>query len=70
MQAEIDACTSLDQLQILWNSPQFRAAYEQLPNDWKKLIVERKEQAKADLSAPKGYVPPVFKEEPSDNIPY
>lgn len=50
MQAEIDACTSLDQLQILWNSPVFRAEYERLPNDWKKFILERKNTQKAELT--------------------
>jgi len=71
MQAELDACTTEEQLKILWNSPQFRAAYEQLPNDWKKLIVERKDQNKADLAKqPRGYVPPRFEEQPGDNIPY
>lgn len=71
LQGEIDACTTLDQLQILWNSAQFRAAYEQLPNDWKRLIVERKEQCKADLSkGGKPYVPPTFTESPDDGIPY
>src|SRR5690554_3080728 len=69
MQAEIDACSTLDQLQILWTSKQFRAAYEQLPNDWKQMLVERKDQQKADL-AKADYVPPTFTEEPSDGIPY
>lgn len=73
MQAELDACATQDQLRILWNSAQFRAAYEQLPNDWKKFIVERKEQCKADLaklSSKPGYVPPTFTEQPGDDIPY
>lgn len=73
MQAELDACSTESELRILWNSPVFRAAYEQLPNDWKGMIVERKEQCKADLQKiqkPKGYVAPTFTEEPGDNIPY
>lgn len=73
LQAEIDACTTLEQLQILWTSPQFRTAYEQLPNDWKKLMVERKDQQKADLTkatTKPGYIPPTFTEQPGDGIPY
>lgn len=71
MQAEIDACATLEQLHILWTSAQFRAAYEALPNDWKRLIVERKDERKAELlDQPKGYVPPRFSEEPGDGIPY
>lgn len=74
MQAEIDACATTEQLQILWSSGQFRAAYEALPNDWKRLIVERKDERKAALAMPldqrAGYVPPTFSEEPGDDIPY
>jgi hypothetical protein len=61
MQEELDSCGSLEQLQGLWTSPQFRAAFEQLPNDWKKLITERKDALKADLSKPNpNYVAPNF----------
>lgn len=71
MQAEIDACPTLDQLQMLWTSPQFRAAYERLPNDWKKFIVERKDQHKADLSKaktePAAYIAPRFDD---SDVPY
>jgi hypothetical protein len=73
MQAELDACATEGELRILWTSPQFRAAYEQLPNDWKKFITERKDQCKADLAklaAKPGYVPPTFTEQPGDDIPY
>lgn len=69
MQAELDACATKEELQILWTSPQFRAAYEVLPNDWKAMIVERKDECKAKLSKP-GYVPPTFSEQPGDDIPY
>jgi ERF superfamily. len=61
MQDELDACATLEQLQGLWTSPQFRAAYEQLPNDWKKFITERKDELKAALSKPDpNYVAPSF----------
>jgi hypothetical protein len=61
MQEELGSCGSLEQLQGLWTSPQFRAAFEQLPNDWKKLITERKDALKADLSKPNpNYVAPNF----------
>lgn len=65
MQSELDACSSLEQLQGLWTSPQFRAEYERLPNDWKKLITERKDELKAALTKPDpNYVAPNF-----DGIP-
>jgi hypothetical protein len=61
MQAELDACATLEQLQGLWTSPQFRKEYERLPNDWKRLITERKDERKADLSKPDpNYVAPNF----------
>lgn len=67
MQDELDACANLEQLQGLWTSPQFRAAYEQLPNDWKKLITERKDELKASFAKPSsGYVAPNFDQFPGD----
>lgn len=70
MQAELDACETLEQLQILWTSAPFRKEYEKLPNDWKKFITARKDERKADLTPAKGYVPPLFEEQPGDGIPY
>lgn len=63
MQAEIDACETLDQLHMLWTSKPFRKDFEALPNDWKKMITERKDERKADLSPKGGYVPPQFPDE-------
>jgi hypothetical protein len=51
MQAEIDACASLEDLATLWKSRAFQAEFEKLPNDWKEHLTERKDLLKAELSA-------------------
>lgn len=49
MQAEIDACTSLDDLVLLWGSKAFQTELKRLPADWQLQLTERKDQLKAEL---------------------
>lgn len=51
MQAEIDACATLDDLAALWKSRAFQAEFEKLPVDWRDHLTERKDLLKAELSA-------------------
>lgn len=62
MQAELDACQTLEELGILWGSKAFQDEFKKLPADWKEHLVERKDQCKADLTKGGGYVPPKFDE--------
>lgn len=59
LQAEIDACQSLDDLVMLWNSAAFKLAFKLQPEDWQQYLIERKDQAKAAFEG-KPYVPPDF----------
>lgn len=59
LQAEIDACTSLDDLAMLWSSPDFKLAFKLQPADWQEHLIDRKEQAKAAFEG-KPYIPPDF----------
>jgi hypothetical protein len=49
MQAEIDACTSLDDLVMLWGSKAFQTELKRQPADWQLQLTERKDQLKAEL---------------------
>ncbi len=62
MQAELDACQTLEDLGLLWGSKAFQDEFKKLPADWKEHLVERKDQCKADLTKGDGYVPPKFDE--------
>jgi hypothetical protein len=49
MQAEIDACTTLDDLVMLWGSKAFQTELKRQPADWQLQLTERKDQLKAEL---------------------
>jgi hypothetical protein len=49
MQAEIDACTTLDDLVMLWGSKAFQTELKRQPTDWQLELTERKDQLKAEL---------------------
>lgn len=74
MQAEIDACATVEDLGLLWKSKAFQAELAKLPKDWQAQITFRKDERKAELSISvdkrASYVPPTFVEEPGDDIPY
>ncbi len=40
LRAEMDNCTSSEQLDILWHSAKFKAEVARLPNDWQALLQE------------------------------
>lgn len=49
MQAEIDACTSLDDLVMLWGSKAFQTELKRQPVDWQLQLTERKDALKTEL---------------------
>lgn len=49
MQSEIDACTSLDDLVLLWGSKAFQTELKRQPADWQLQLTERKNQLKDEL---------------------
>lgn len=49
MQAEIDACQSLDDLVLLWGSKAFQTELKRQPVDWQLQLTERKDALKAEL---------------------
>lgn len=61
MQGEIDACASIEELGMLWQSKPFQEELKTLPRDWKQGLLTRKEERKRDLSASlPPYVAPNF----------
>jgi hypothetical protein len=69
MRDEIAACSTVEQLQVLWTSQAFQAELKRLPRDWLTALIEFRDECKAALLAappqvPAGYVPPDF-----DSIP-
>jgi hypothetical protein len=51
MQAEIDACTTLDELVMLWGSKAFQTELKRQPADWQLQLTERKDQLKSELTS-------------------
>jgi hypothetical protein len=49
MQAEIDACSTLDDLVMLWGSKAFQTELKRQPTDWQLELTERKNQLKEEL---------------------
>lgn len=63
MQAELDACSTLEELSMLWASKPFKAEFATLNHGWQEKLVERKDELKELLSAPapgRARVPPNF----------
>lgn len=61
MRDELDACSTLEELGLLWVSPAFKAEYKKLKPDWQRQITDHKDARKADLSGPpRAAVPPNF----------
>jgi hypothetical protein len=52
MRDEINACSTLEELGMLWGSPAFAAERKKLKPDWLQQITEHKDARKADLTAP------------------
>ncbi len=50
MQAEIDACATLEQLGTLWTSKAFQDEFKKQPLDWQDHLTERKDLLKAELT--------------------
>lgn len=66
MRDEIDACTTLEDLGMLWGSPAFKAEFKKLKPDWAQQITDHKDARKADLSGtPRAHVPPNFEGMPA-----
>ena len=49
LQAEIDACTTGEELAILWGSKAFQAELKRQPADWQLYLQDRKDSRKAEL---------------------
>lgn len=61
MRDELNACTTLEELGMLWGSPAFKAEFKKLKPDWAQQITDHKDARKAELSSPpKASVPPNF----------
>lgn len=65
LQKEIDSCSTLDELSVLWRSPLFQTELKRQPNDWQRQLEVRKDERKAELAAAgtpadTGYVAPNF----------
>lgn len=61
LQKEIDACSTLDELSVLWKSPLFQTELKKQPNDWQRQLEIRKDERKAELdNSVDSYVPPNF----------
>ena len=52
LQAELDACTDVDQLNILWRSPAFQGDYVKLPPDWQGMLIDHAKKLKDDMQGP------------------
>jgi hypothetical protein len=51
MRDELDACSTVEQLGVLWMSRAYQDSFKTLPADWQKLLVEHKDGCKARLDA-------------------
>lgn len=49
MRKEIEACSTVEELNILWRSKPFQTEYDKLPKDWKEALVEFMADTKATL---------------------
>ena len=68
MQAELDACSTVEELGMLWASKPFKAEFVTLREDWQAQLIERKDELKKLLSTPvngQALVPPNFEGIPS-----
>lgn len=66
MRDELDACSTLQELAILWASKPFQADFKSLKADWQQQLTDHKDALKAELEAspsqlsPRAYVAPSF----------
>jgi hypothetical protein len=66
MRDELDACSTLEELGLLWVSPAFKADFKKLKPDWAEQITEHKDARKAELAGDvKPRVPPNFEGMPA-----
>jgi len=68
MQAELDACSTVEELGMLWASKPFKAEFATLREDWQAQLIERKDELKRLLTTPvngQAFVPPNFEGMPS-----
>ena len=49
MRTEIDACGTVEELQVLWNSKPFQTEYQRHPADWQAALVEHFNERIADI---------------------
>lgn len=70
LQQELDACETLDQLAILWRSPAFKNELKQQPLDWQDMLLQAKDERKAQLTPPANgvaHVAPNFDRQPGED---
>jgi hypothetical protein len=66
MRAEVNACSTIEELERLWKSKPFQQEFEKLPLDWQKMMRQHVNEHKTYLTErptgapPKGYVAPDF----------
>lgn len=51
MRAEIDACETVAELKMLWNSKPFQIEFERHPKDWQNAIIRHFDERTKDLNA-------------------
>lgn len=51
MRAEIDACETVADLKMLWNSKPFQTEFERHPKDWQNAIIKHFDERTKDLKA-------------------
>jgi hypothetical protein len=51
MRDELDACSTVEQLGVLWMSRAYQDSFKTLPADWQRLLVEHKDGCKVRLDA-------------------
>lgn len=57
LRAEISACLTVEELERLWRSPQFKAEFAKLKDDWRDAMVDHAAEHKALLTATPAKVP-------------
>jgi len=60
LQTEVDACSTLDELAVLWRSSAFQTEFKKLPLDWQQTLTDHKEELKASLADSRASVAPNF----------
>lgn len=69
MRTEIDACSTVEELEGLWKSTAFKAEYDKMPKDWQGALVQHFKEHKALLVSQPPKVPPNFDKLDDDTFP-